>query len=89
MTGPEFAAAHGDPRTWTPNDIEAQQNLALVHRPCNAAYHAEDRGLVRCTVDTPPPHNDPAYGAYHQAPSQHPGGLTLWLDTATNARRAA
>ena len=29
MTGPDFAHAHGDDSsTWTPADIEAQQNLA-------------------------------------------------------------
>lgn len=31
MTGPEFAAAHGnDSTTWTAADIEAQQNLAEI-----------------------------------------------------------
>lgn len=31
MTGPEFAAAHGnDASTWTTADIEAEQNLAEI-----------------------------------------------------------
>lgn len=33
MTGPEFAAAHGnDSTTWTTADIEAEQNLAEIDR---------------------------------------------------------
>lgn len=30
MTGPEFAAAHGDSSTWTTADFEAEQNLADI-----------------------------------------------------------
>lgn len=30
MTGPEFAATHGDPTTWTPADHETCQNLAAL-----------------------------------------------------------
>jgi hypothetical protein len=30
ITPAEFAATHGDPTTWTPADIEEQQNLAAI-----------------------------------------------------------
>lgn len=49
MTGTEFAATHGDPTTWTTNDCEAQQNLALAdsaddnHAAATAADYA--RGI--------------------------------------------
>jgi hypothetical protein len=33
MTGPEFAAAHGnDASTWSPADIECEMNLAEMDR---------------------------------------------------------
>jgi hypothetical protein len=48
----------------------------------------DERGTIRCTLP-PGPHADPQLGAFHQAPSRWPGGLTLWLDTATGAIPAA
>ncbi|MFF9624257.1 hypothetical protein [Streptomyces griseosporeus] len=51
---------------------------------CTATWDVPGRGLVRCTLPAGP-HDDPQLGAYHQAPSEFPGGLTLWHDRATGA----
>jgi hypothetical protein len=58
--------------------------MAGVRPKCTATWDAPGRGIVRCTLE-PGPHDDPELGAYHQAPSEYPGGLTLWLDTSTGA----
>lgn len=56
---------------------------------CTATITGLDkRDTIHCTLHAGP-HDDPQYGAYHQAPSHYPGGLTLWLDTATGATPAA
>ncbi|MEU8101770.1 hypothetical protein [Streptomyces rubiginosohelvolus] len=39
MTATEFRHLHGDPTTWTPADIETQQNLAA----CDDIKAAVDR----------------------------------------------
>ncbi|GAB2718262.1 hypothetical protein GCM10027072_08870 [Streptomyces bullii] len=62
--------------------------MAAAPPQCTATLNVEGRRLVRCTLP-PGPHDDPQLGAYHQAPSEYPGGLTLWLDTATGATPAA
>lgn len=32
MTAPEFAAEHGDPADWTPDEVETWQHLAEADR---------------------------------------------------------
>ncbi|MGW5429978.1 hypothetical protein ACWET9_22610 [Streptomyces sp. NPDC004059] len=54
---------------------------------CTATWDVPGRGSVRCTLPAGP-HDDPQLGAYHQAPAQYPGGLTLWHDRAAGATPA-
>jgi hypothetical protein len=54
---------------------------------CTATWNVPGRGVVRCTLPAGP-HNDPQLGAYHQAPSEYEGGLTLWHDRAIGATPA-
>jgi hypothetical protein len=55
---------------------------------CTASITGIDgRGTIRCTLPAGP-HDDPDCGAFHQAPAEYAGGLTLWLDTATGATPA-
>lgn len=54
MTSTHFAATHGDPTTWTTNDCEAQQNLALADSADD--NHAAVTALHQRTTDhTPTP----------------------------------
>jgi len=55
MTATDFAATHGDPATWTPNDYEAQQNLAACdHHDIRLAVAANDLTLRMLLTDRTP-----------------------------------
>lgn len=57
MTPTQFAQQHGDPATWTTNDVEAQQNLAAIdHHDTRLAAAAVDLTLrMRLSPVVPDP----------------------------------
>ena len=57
MTGPEFAAAHGDSSNWTPADFEAEQNLAEIDALAgfqNRMFTASEQVYARIVDPTQP-----------------------------------
>jgi hypothetical protein len=61
--------------------------MATARPQSTATWNLPGRGVVHCILPAGP-HEDPELGAYHQAPSQWPGGLTLWRDRAVGATPA-
>lgn len=72
MTGPEFAAQHGDSDTWTTADIETQQNLAAID-----TLPEPDQRPPNTRRTSPPPHGSTGRFRAHPTTPPRPSPPTL------------